>query len=133
MKKFLLIALALVAAPAVADHMDCNATLVSEGVCRDAANHVLFFDAPQGSFVELRDAIANQTGYADQIECSQALVDAAICTAPQLGQFIANPVSRNDYAEAWIRATLKQLVVRQRRQDAAQTAADGTDPSVDIE
>ena len=128
----LLMALAvlMVAAPAVAGHANCTTGMVTEGVCRDAANHVMYFDAPAVAFAELRDAIATQQGWSSTMECSEDLVRMGLCSVGELGTDVA--VAKDDFGEGWIKRILREVVIVQRRNDAKQAASDAVDEDVDV-
>ena len=127
---FLLLIVALFAVPSFAGHADCTSVLVTEGVCRDATNHVFYFDAPNVTFAELRDAIATQQGWASLMICTDDLVRAGICSVGELETEVA--VAKDDFAEGWVKRILREVVISQRKGDDVQTAIDAVDTDVDV-
>lgn len=139
MKRFLaLLAVLLIAAPAWGANRSCNTQLVLDGVCRDSANLLLFYDAPSPSFIDLRDAIAQQENYQLEIICAssrqfQPLLNgsaSSVLTAAgqtvdscTVGAVVSNPQSAGGFADAVIDRDLRNRVI-QWKLNSAQVAAD---------
>jgi hypothetical protein len=145
MKRLALIALTLVIlVPTVADasSRSCNTTLVSQNVCRDSTNLVLFYDAPASAFADLRDAILEGENYQDEVVCaptrqydpllngqaSKVLNAAgqAEDSCPTVGQPVANPQGTAEFADAAIDRYLRNLVIAWKHNSAQEAANDPT-------
>lgn len=140
--------LALAALPASASNQLCNATLVTQGVCRSATNTVLYYDAPTATLVDLRDAIAGLENYQTQVTCratrqfdtlengqpSKVLVaagvDVDLCV---LGTVVTNPQTSTQFADAIVDRLLRNKVIRWKHQVAVSQASDITTiPTPDV-
>jgi hypothetical protein len=137
----LLVLAALAAAPSFAANRACNSTLVSQTVCRNATNLVLFYDAPLAAFQDLRDAIVTVENYQSQVNCtatrqfdqltngapSKVLVTAGVtpdgCT---LDTQVANPQTTGDFADAIIDRLLRNKVIAWKFQAALDAVEDIT-------
>lgn len=130
-------------APAAANTRTCTSTMVSTlSLCR-ATTDVLFslpistVDPDNGGprqapSVILPDAIADNFGWSANMTCTQEMVDAAICTAPQIGTPVA--VTKARFADMifrrWVLEQVKQYRRRQE-QATAQTTVDA-EPAPDV-
>lgn len=129
------VAAVLLAAPGFAANRTCNATLVTQGVCRQNANLLLYYDAPSASFIELRDAMIARHPRPANVQCtaersfepllngqpSKILATAGVVTdSCTLNTSIANPQTTGDYADAVIEMELRNIVIRWKNQAAVE-------------
>lgn len=106
-----------------------NATLLAQGVCRNTANLILYYDAPAASFADLRDAIADEYNYQDELvlisgqrqyvplangQPSGILSAAGAADGDQgtVGQPVPNPQGRAEFADAVIEKELRDRVIQ---------------------
>jgi hypothetical protein len=123
----------LLAAPAFGAVTPCTTQMVTAGLCRAEVNTMLHWDADPAILVELRDAIASQYGYREQVTCTQEMVDALLCDVGELDTVIDNPITKTQFADAWIRQALLSVVIRQRAIDDVAAAKANVDTDVDLE
>lgn len=111
-KLILLLLLALLAAPALADRTACNAAITATGVCRNNSDILWSLSISQAADAKLQAALARKAGWTAQVTCTQAMVDLAQCTSGQLGQLVANPKTERNAARAEFKRMLKDEFIR---------------------
>jgi hypothetical protein len=114
----------LAAAPAEAGWKNCNAAAVTAGWCRLDTNIAVAWDMPVAARTLLLDAFAARRGYQEQVECTQARVDAGQCSLAQLGQQIANPESKAAFFVRVHREDWQALAHEHRAAAAAEPVRD---------
>ena len=124
MKRLLLTVLAgaLVATAASAGSKACTAGMVSAGVCRTTAERVIYLSVHQDHVQDVVDALADEAGWVSQVTCTQALVDLGQCLVGQLGQLVANPITKVQAADAQFRFRLINLVRSYKAESVHATA-----------
>lgn len=149
MKKSLVVAaasLALVIAfatlPLDAGTRACNATLVAQTVCRQNSDVVYALSIattdPDGAGPRLaphtliQEAFAAVDGWVTPTPCVQVMVDAGICTAPQLGTPVA--VTKAQFADMRVRQFVLSKVRQyiEQQQHAAAQATANAEPNPDL-
>jgi hypothetical protein len=126
---------------AFAGNRSCNTTLVGQSVCRSSTNLVLFYDAPGSAFADLRDAIAAEYNYQDEVVCassrqfepllngqSSSVLSAAGAATDScsVGSVVANPQGSGEFADAVIDMELRNRVIQWKHNTAVEEAADPT-------
>lgn len=144
----ILLAVSLLPSISEAGNRSCNTTLVSQQICRESTNLVIFYDAPPSAFAELRDAILDQYNYQAQIVCaptrqfeallnsqpSKILVAAgANMDGCSVGAVVNNPQGTAEYADAVIDYELRNRVIQWKHNQAQEAASDpNTIPTPDV-
>lgn len=120
-----------------------NENLLSEGIVRSLDNLVLFYDAPQAAFTDLRDAICGAENYQDEIVLAPTRQwtpllngsDSRVLSAAgedvdfpggTVGQPVANPQTRAQFADAIIDKRLRDEVIAWKHAKAQGEADDIT-------
>ncbi|MHC4066520.1 MAG: hypothetical protein ACYSUI_18750 [Planctomycetota bacterium] len=119
--------LVLLSVPALGANWDqqCNAQIQAVEACdvsSDGVDGVMFgYWVDNATGIRLRDALAERWGYADEVPCTQELVDAGACTAGQIGELVPNPESKRDFADRKLRQTIRNFVQNQEQAEHAAT------------
>lgn len=122
------LALLLCASSAEAGIKGCNAALVTQTVCGDTTQDLLYLRLAGTARQEVLTALAKRVGWTANITCTQARVGAGACTIGQLGQTIANPESKAQAASRYLRETVRQAVRDEKVADAAAAGAASLPP-----
>lgn len=110
-KPLLCLLLALLAAPAFAGRDNCTAALVTATVCRSTSDVLWSLSVSPAADAKLQSALARKAGWTAQVTCTAAMVPAS-CTAQQIGQLVANPVTERQAARAEFKRMLKDEFIR---------------------
>lgn len=99
------LAIVLFASPSLAAFkvkwVNCNVTQVTNGVCNDTTGQALIVNFSDAAVTRI---IADYgSTWPPLVNCTQAMVDLAQCTAPQLGTLVSNPQSHKRYTAQKIR------------------------------
>ena len=126
-----LFAVALFLAASVADAgvKGCNNTLVSQGVCGDNTQDVIYLRLAGTSRAEVITALAKKRGWTANVTCTQALVTAGSCTAEQIGQSIPNPETKPQAASRYLRELVREAVRADKLNDIVTTGAASIHPA----
>jgi hypothetical protein len=131
--------LGALALPVGAANRSCNATLVSQGVCRQNTNLLLYYDAPLTPFQDLRDAMLARHPRPAEVPCtavrsfeplangqpSKLVATAGVTTdSCTLGTVVANPMTTGDWADGVIELELRNIVILWKNQAAIDVADD---------
>ena len=117
MRRFILALLVFtLASPALAGTKACTQPMVDAGICRDAANVVLYFDAPIAFWLSMAVGICSDQSYQEEID-----------GAP-------NPESCNQFAQRWIKERLLAFERDPRSRGAGEAASDvvQAEPDADV-
>lgn len=110
---------------------NCNNTLVTQGICGDNTQDVIYLRIAGESRAEVVTKLAKRGGWAANVICTQAMVDAATCTIGQLNTSVANPESKAQAASRYLREVVKQAVRDEKVADIAAAGA-ATLPPVEV-
>lgn len=113
MKKALIMALLAITIPAGAEIVEV-----------DADTSELIFTFTPILLAECVTATAAQRGYEDEKTCTQDLVDAGDCASRDLGQPVANPQSKEDFAQDFWLHLITRGVSAERTQSEIETSED---------
>lgn len=142
-----LVLLVLAAADLSASTRLCNGTLVTQGVCRNIANQLLYYDAPTTSAVDLRDAISagfqiksSGNAYLPFVQCTATRTFALLLNGQPsrilatagvipdvciLGATnVANPQTTSEFSDAEVDASFRNVVIEWKHQVAVEAVAD---------
>lgn len=127
------VALFLFASVASAGIKNCNATLVTQSICGDTTQDVLYLRLAGESRQDVVNALAKRAGWTANVTCTQAMVTAATCTAGQLNTSIPNPETKAKAkaASRYLREVVK-TAVRDEKVDEIRTAGAAALPPVDV-
>lgn len=133
MRRYLLtLALVLLAVPAAAGIMPCDAAAVTAGYCANETQVILFYPLDPAWLDKLVDDVAEQFGY-PTIKCSAADVNAGRCTAGQLGQTAVTTETKQAFSNRMFGVLLSRRVWEREKRLAAEAAAAAVTPPVAIE
>ena len=113
MKRMIVVLTALVAllsAPVLAGSKACTAGMVTSGICRTQQERVIYLSIHQDHLNDVVDALAAEAGWEATVACTQALVDLGGCTSGQIGEQVANPITKVQAADLQFRTRLINLV-----------------------
>jgi hypothetical protein len=134
----LLLALALVALPAHATITNCTTQMVNGGFCASTNDILVHYAITNGVQARILDNLALAMNYQANVPCAEVRVEDALgvlqiagfgdgtCAVGTNGQQVANPQSKRNAADKWIRRLILADVAR--AETAAQHAA--TDASI---
>ena len=116
MRKLLIVLALLLAVPAGANYFSttCTQQNADDGFCpqSEVGNAWILFGyglSPSNA-VRLRDAVAGIREYQDQVLCDQALIDAGDCIEGERDTMVANPESKNAFADRMLKQIIKNVV-----------------------
>lgn len=132
MRRFLTLALLLLAAPAGAGIMPCDAAAQAAGYCDNPAQVILYYTLDRAWLDKLVDDVSEQFGY-PTIRCLPADVTAGRCTSVQIGQAVTTPETKQAFANRMFGFLLAQRVYLRDKRLAAEAAAAAVSPPVTIE
>lgn len=125
----LAVALFLAASAASAGVKNCNNTLVTQGICGDNTQDVIYLRLAGASRAEVVTALAKKVGWSANTECTQALVTAGACSAGQIGQQVHNPETKAQAASRYLRELVREVVRGDKLNDIVTTGAASIPPA----
>lgn len=116
-----------------------NSTMVTGGIGRAVGNLLIWYDGDPAGFVELRDAIASEGNWQEEIPLAptrqyEPLLNgqpSRILSAAgknvdyptgTVGQPVANPQDAGEFADAWIEMLLRNKVIAWKHNQAVAQA-----------
>lgn len=126
----ILVTLALFLSASVADAgvKGCNNTLVTQGVCGDNTQDVIYLRIAGTSRAEVVTALAKKAGWSANVDCTQALVTAGACSAGQIGQQVPNPETKPQAASRYLRELVREAVRGDKLNDIVTAGAASLQP-----
>lgn len=110
---------------------NCNNTLVTQGICGDNTQDVIYLRLAGGSRQDVVNALAKRVGWTANVTCTQALVDAGSCLVGQLNTSVPNPETKAKAASRYLREVVKTAVKDEKVQDIRDAGAAAL-PPVDV-
>lgn len=104
----------------------CNATMATttcKNICDDSTQVVWSLAMSTSADSKFTTALAKNAGWTATVVCTQAMVDLAQCTAPQLGTQVTNPITEVQAAKAEFKRHIKEDYIKSL--DAEVARADG--------
>lgn len=116
--------LVALAAPALAERTGCTAAITATGVCRQNSDVLWSLSVSSAADAKLQTALAKKAGWTATVICTQAMVDAVppTCTAQQLGQQVANPITERNAAKAEFKRLLREEYIKSLDAESARAA-----------